>query len=275
MRAGTLRYTVRVLCGAWIASAVFACGYAITASSNFDLRHIAAGSVVNSHAQWLPPLMVIGHAAHGRSGAARESTANDEAVQRHRGSGGNVTSASPVGPVVAAGNRGFATLTSPDMQTCAQPLPASVNLGPKASVWRQAGRRYHVDPLLLYAIALVETGHATGEDEVAPTPWIVRIDGHVITGSESHVCSAIRLAQVFGKPIQDVGVMQVYFPMHHTAVRNPLHLIEPRTNIMEGARILAQSLGSSQDTIIGIGHYHSYAPSKAYSYGRAEHEHAL
>lgn len=142
-------------------------------------------------------------------------------------------------------------------------------LGPADPIWLQAGRRYHVDPLLLYAIALVETGQAHPGDRVAPTPWIVRINGRVITGSAATVKRAMRLAEAFGKPIQDVGIMQVYFPDHHTTVRDPLKLIQPRTNILEGARILAQCLGQTQDTILGIGHYHSQDLNKAYSYGHA------
>ena len=142
-------------------------------------------------------------------------------------------------------------------------------IGPTAPIWEQAGRRYHVDPLLLYAIALVETGRASEDDSVAPTPWIVRINGHIITGSPAHVRNAIRLAEAFGKPVQDVGIMQVYFPAHHTTVRSPLQLIDPRTNVMQGARILTQCLNSTQDTIRGIGCYHSQDAGKAYSYGTA------
>ncbi len=261
MRVGekSMRFTLRVLYVAWIGSAALTCSYALVASSHIRMQHPAAGSMMNIQPHWLPPMMVVGARAHVRPRAADiESTTS-----------GGLPQAASTGAILASRTVGFVTSSAPDMQTATQTRPSRVTFGPSASIWRQAGRRYHIDPLLLYAVALVETGRASGGDRVAPTPWIVRIDGHVVMGSASHVRDAIRLAQAFGKQIQDVGIMQVYFPAHHTTVRSALQLIEPRTNIMQGARILAQSLGSSQDTILGIGHYHSDDPSKAYSYGSA------
>ena len=273
MRVGekSMRFTVRVLYGAWIGSAALACSYVLVASSHIRMLHPAAGSMMNAPSYWLPPMMVVGARTHVRPQRAAnlEPTTSVDVDSVRRRASGDLPQAVSTGANIAPRTVGFVAVSAPEMQTTTQTPPSSVTFGPSASIWRRAGQRYHIDPLLLYAVALVETGRASGSDSVAPTPWIVRIDGRVITGSASHVREAIRLAQAFGKQIQDVGIMQVYFPAHHTTVRSALQLIDPRTNIMQGARILAQALGSSQDTILGIGHYHSDNPSKAYSYGSA------
>ena len=266
MRVGekSMRFTMRVLYGAWIGSAALACSYALVASPHIRMLHPAAGSMMNAPS-WLPPMMVVGARTHVRPRAANQ----EPTTSVMRRASGDLPQAVSSGADIAPETVKFAAVSAPEMQTRTQTPPSSVTFGPSASIWRRAGQRYHIDPLLLYAVALVETGRASRGDSVAPTPWIVRIDGRVITGSASHVREAIRLAQAFGKQIQDVGIMQVYFPAHHTTVRSALQLIDPRTNVMQGARILAQALGSSQDTILGIWHYHSDNPSKAYSYGSA------
>ena len=137
------------------------------------------------------------------------------------------------------------------------------------SFWAQAGKRYAIDPLLIYAVALVESRQLVGDNEVAPTPWVVRINDHLIRGDRAKVQSELQLAHALAAKVQDVGIMQVYYPAHYQMVTSPMSLLEPRTNIMVGAKLLAKALTESPDREIAVGHYHSRTPDKARFYGRA------
>ncbi len=138
-----------------------------------------------------------------------------------------------------------------------------------ASLWYSAGTRYGVDPLLLYAVALVESRNQVADGVVAPRPYIVNIDRVVRSGSRSDVVAWIRDAQEQRRSIRDVGIMQVYWPSHRDAAPDPVELLDPANNINIGAQILRDALASSPDPILALGHYHSYDSTRASYYGRA------
>jgi Transglycosylase SLT domain len=137
------------------------------------------------------------------------------------------------------------------------------------SLWAKAGARYRIDPLLIYAIALVETKSAQADGSIAPSPWVVRINGRLHKGSRSDSEHAIQLAHLMALPVQDVGIMQVYYPMHRDAVRDPLTLLDPRTNISVAAKILRDGMHETHDPVLGVGYYHSHTPDLARNYGAA------
>ena len=137
------------------------------------------------------------------------------------------------------------------------------------NLWAQAGARYRLDPRLIYAVALVESRAANGSGTIAPQPWIVRINGHLITGTREHVRRELQMAQILTAGIQDVGIMQVHYRIHVEEVRNALELLEPRTNIMIGAKLLAAAMAETSDPVMGVGYYHSHTPDKARYYGEA------
>lgn len=137
------------------------------------------------------------------------------------------------------------------------------------SLWYRAGERYGVDPLLIYAVALVESRAVQPDGEVAPTPWMVRINQVIHEGSRADVTQDIMQAEADHQHIQDVGIMQVYWPMHRSMAPDPVTLLDPRTNIDVGTRILAEALRESADPILAVGYYHSHDPMKARFYGRA------
>jgi hypothetical protein len=76
-------------------------------------------------------------------------------------------------------------------------------------------------------------------------------------------------ATQFGSAVQDVGIMQVYYPMHRDAVRDPLTLLNPRTNITVAAKILRAGMHQTHDRVLGVGYYHSHTPQLARDYGTA------
>lgn len=137
------------------------------------------------------------------------------------------------------------------------------------SLWSQVGQSAGVDPLLLYAIALVESKALYPDGRVAPTPWLFRVNDHLVRGDRRDVQLAMAAASQFGSAVQDVGIMQVYYPMHRDAVRDPLTLLNPRTNITVAAKILRDGMRQTRDRVLGVGYYHSHTPSRARDYGSA------
>ncbi len=137
------------------------------------------------------------------------------------------------------------------------------------SLWAQIGKSSGIDPLLLYSVALVESKALYPDGRIAPTPWLFRVDDHLVRGSRQHVQLQMAAASQFGSDVQDVGIMQVYYPMHRDAVRDPLTLLNPRTNITVAAKILRKGMRQTRDRVLGVGYYHSHTPALARDYGTA------
>jgi len=135
------------------------------------------------------------------------------------------------------------------------------------SLWSQVGKAAGVDPLLLYSVALVESKALYPDGKVAPTPWLFRVNDHLVRGDRHDVQLAMAAASQFGSAVQDVGIMQVYYPMHRDAVRDPLALLNPRTNITVAAKILREGMRQTPDRVLGVGYYHSHTPALARDYG--------
>jgi hypothetical protein len=144
-----------------------------------------------------------------------------------------------------------------------------LDIGSRQSLWSQVGKAAGVDPLLLYSVALVESKALYPDGKVAPTPWLFRVNDHLVRGERHDVQLAMAAASQFGSAVQDVGIMQVYYPMHRDAVRDPLTLLNPRTNITVAAKILRDGMHQTHDPILGVGYYHSHTPSLARDYGIA------
>jgi hypothetical protein len=147
--------------------------------------------------------------------------------------------------------------------------PYNLDIRSSKSLWYQAGERYGVDPLLIYSVALVESRAVQSNGNVAPTPWTVRINNLVHRGSRAQITEDMLAAEQSHATIQDIGIMQVYWPAHRHAASNPVALLDPKVNIDVGTRILRQALAESPDPVKAIGYYHSHDPTRARYYGRA------
>jgi hypothetical protein len=173
-----------------------------------------------------------------------------------------------------------ATIVSPvsmgDLQRLVMAAPLHVAHGdgfdlditsPK-SLWAQAGARYRIDPLLIYAVALVESKSAQADGSIAPSPWVVRINGRMHSGSRADLERAIQLAHRMAWPVQDVGIMQVYYPVHRDIEPDPVALLNPVRNIEVGAGLLSKAMQQSRDPVLRIGYYHSHDAALARGYGQ-------
>jgi hypothetical protein len=144
-----------------------------------------------------------------------------------------------------------------------------LDIASRQSLWSQIGKASGVDPLLLYSVALVESKALYPDGKIAPTPWLFRVNDHLVRGNRHDVQLAMAAASQFGSAVQDVGIMQVYYPMHRDAVRDPLTLLNPRTNITVAAKILRDGMHETHDRVLGVGYYHSHTPALARDYGTA------
>ncbi len=182
---------------------------------------------------------------------------------------------SPVAPAAPADTSSFTEAPGTrlaDVSTMDLMMPIAepdLDIASAQSLWAQVGRQAGVDPLLLYSIALVESRSLHPDGQVAPTPWLFRVNDHLVLGDRHHVQLQMALASQFGSAVQDVGIMQVYYPMHRDAVRDPLALLDPRTNISVAARILREGMRETRDPVLGVGYYHSHTPALARDYGTA------
>jgi soluble lytic murein transglycosylase-like protein len=137
------------------------------------------------------------------------------------------------------------------------------------SLWAMAGARYHIDPVLIYAVALVESKSARPDGSIAPSPWVVRINGRIHSGSRGDLERAIQMAHRMAWPVQDVGIMQVYYPVHRDIEPDPIALLNPVRNIEVGTGLLRKAMQQSHDPVLRIGYYHSHDAALARGYGQA------
>ena len=87
------------------------------------------------------------------------------------------------------------------------PWPAlAVDLN--GTVWESAARTEgNLDPLLLYAIALTESGRADGEGKIKPWPWALNVEGKALFAGTRE--EAAELLETYRGQSVDVGLLQV------------------------------------------------------------------
>lgn len=137
------------------------------------------------------------------------------------------------------------------------------------TIWGQSASRHGLDPYILYAVALIESGRIDG-DLAKPWAWAVNDHGH----PHYHITKEAALFQIqrslrTGRPSQDVGLMQINVRWHGKRVRDLETLIQPEVNIELGATILAEGIATTRgDLARGIGRYHAWSnQSQAVKYG--------
>lgn len=135
----------------------------------------------------------------------------------------------------------------------------------------KAEQRYGVPAALLYSVALVESAKEQRSGWVSPWPWTLRGPQapYYAPSKKDALAALLRYEQRYGQAI-DVGLMQINLRWHHHRVTSASDLLEPETNIMLGAQLLAIAMRSSpQDIVLGIGRYHHWADeAKARRYGQ-------
>lgn len=134
----------------------------------------------------------------------------------------------------------------------------------EATVWGEIGALHGVDPYLLYAVALTESSKEIGGFQ-SPWPWALHQGGRTYYPRSSREALAlIRQHRQEDHDLIDVGLMQVNLRWHGHRVKHLADLIDPKTNLDLGARILREAMDSSPNNLpLGIGRYHAWRDQKA------------
>ena len=128
------------------------------------------------------------------------------------------------------------------------------------TVFDEAGRRYRLDPLLLYAVALVESGYGSEKQGVRPWAWALRSSrGSVYAKDRAEAEQVLSTLLGDGLLNVDIGLAQVNLRWHGHRIRQPADLLDPVTNLSVSADILRDALASAPgDLALGVARYHSW-----------------
>lgn len=147
--------------------------------------------------------------------------------------------------------------------------PAQDLLSLKGTIFEEVGSSHQIDPLLLYSVAIVESGTGTGigKGYIRPYPYVLRTDEGAVFYKTSEEAS-FALSQIIKKTHKvDIGMMQLSLKWHPQA--EPLKLIDPRTNLIAAATYLKETMASTSDPVLGVGRYHNWGDvNRANWYGQ-------
>ena len=146
--------------------------------------------------------------------------------------------------------------------------PAKGQSGFPGALWKQAAKTHGVDPVLLYSVALFESGKRGGRNKVGPWPFALHFNKADVSIYASSVKEAsFVLAHVTTENV-DIGLGQVNYKSHKDKVQRPEDLLDPKINLTVASQILAEALRSTPDLELGVGRYHSWTEWRARAYGR-------
>lgn len=137
------------------------------------------------------------------------------------------------------------------------------------SLFDKQGKSTGTDPLLLYSIALTESGYGRGKGKIGPWPWTLRAArAHYPETREAAEIKLNELIKSYGRYI-DIGLCQANLFWHGHRVKKPEDLLDPVTNLQVANQVLLESIASARgDLELGIGRYHHWTdPARARNYG--------
>lgn len=137
------------------------------------------------------------------------------------------------------------------------------------TVFETAGKKYHIDPALLYSISLVESAVRTDqkggkEAFVTPSPWTLRTRRKPYYAKSREEAEALLGQLLKVNKSVDIGLMQVNSRWHKSRVKHVADLLDPLTNVSVAAEILTDLFKKyPNDAFAAIGRYHSGTPDRA------------
>ena len=129
--------------------------------------------------------------------------------------------------------------------------------------YRRVAAAHGIPNELFYAVALAESGrHIEHLRTTRPWPWTLNIhgEGRYFPSRQAAVVAA-QQALTQGRRSVDIGLMQVNWAYHATALHSVEAAIDPYHNLDVGAGILAECFRMRGDWWAAVGCYH--APSNA------------
>ena len=146
--------------------------------------------------------------------------------------------------------------------TKSQPVPAG---------YRQVAVEYGLPAALLYAVALTESGQSSFSlGQYRPWPWALNIDGvgHYFL-SRQETWHALQMALAGTDASVDIGLMQISWRYHRSALGSPWQALDPYHNLRVAAALLRDCFVEHGNWIETAGCYHApNDPARADRYGR-------
>lgn len=133
------------------------------------------------------------------------------------------------------------------------------------TIFEKVGKESSIDPKLLYAIALVESGSAVSKLSTSPTLYALRAD-KAFYASDYNVAKKKLSELLNDNQHVDIGMMQVNTRYHSDKVLHVEQLLDPLTNLRVAAQIININLRSTSNFKLGIGRYHSWGTTRANDY---------
>jgi len=132
----------------------------------------------------------------------------------------------------------------------------------EGTIWAEASAKTcHVDPKLLYAVALQESKKYAGGREVAPNPYALNISDKGYHPSSRSDAERLLADGLVNTRHIAVGAMQVSIRWNGSRVKKPSDLLDLRQNVMIGTQILCEMIaGNEGDLPLAIGRYHTPNP---------------
>ncbi|WP_166256266.1 lytic transglycosylase domain-containing protein [Marinobacter salicampi] len=136
------------------------------------------------------------------------------------------------------------------------------------TVYERIAISENVSPVMLYALALTESGRAIGEDalQVAPWPYVLRaLDARYYADNENDYRIAFKLFKERYGDKFDIGPLQVNSYWQVTRgkkVESDEELLDLEQNLRTGAQVLREAIESTDDIALGIGRYHTWSDNE-------------
>lgn len=135
------------------------------------------------------------------------------------------------------------------------------------TVFHKVALKKNIDPILLYAVALVESARFDGKKNVTPWVWTIRSKkGPYYASSKEEAIEKLNNLLKDDTNI-DIGMMQINYKWNHE--HDAITLLDIETNLLVASDLLIKSINSSPGDIeLGIGRYHSWVEKRARNYGK-------
>jgi len=144
----------------------------------------------------------------------------------------------------------------------------AINLA--GTVFDFAGKKYEVDPALLYSIAIVESAVVSnqGQDYVNPSPLALRTDRPYYPKTRTEAERLLKSLLKKNKSV-DVGLCQVNTLWHGYRVTKLADLLDAQINANVAAKVLSENIERfPKDILMAIGTYHTQNRERAVKYAR-------
>tara|TARA_R110002072_G_scaffold209067_9_gene366544 strand:- start:493 stop:1062 length:570 start_codon:yes stop_codon:yes gene_type:complete len=123
----------------------------------------------------------------------------------------------------------------------------------------QVANRYDIPPVLLYAVALTESGQSSLSDgRFRPWPWTLNIngEGHYFPSRQA-AWQALQLSVDVANNSVDIGLMQISWRYHHSALGSAWQALDPYHNLKVAAAILRDCQKENTSWADRVGCYHA------------------